>query len=764
MQQLDRFVRRPSTRRSIHGGPFLWAPLFVLLWASAVWAQPTTKDNDRLSAQNRSSGSKTFKGSSQVTLIEVPVNVTSRKGEPIRNLKIDNFRLLDSGKEQEIAGMEVVDLEMIQPGREGLAQAVDQLPAVARRHFLLLFDLSFSRPSSIIKARVAARDFVLEHLHPTDLAAVATFSLEHGPQLLVTFTPDRVQLARAIETLGAPDLLRNGRVVDPLRFVIDIPSADGELVDDGFGDDGSFDSEAAISQYLSVIEFQQEQARKVYERGRISGWARAMGDTARSLAAVDGRKHVVYFSEGFDGSLLLGRDASRNAEAVARDQRMRESGAIWFVDQDETFGNSSLQSDVETMLEEFRRADCLIQAVDIAGLQVETGVEGQTSNVVGTRLNDAQDALFYVASGTGGSLFEDANNLGEQLADVLLRNSVTYVLSFYPKQLKADGELHKLKVKPVGLPRGTRVSHRAGYYAPKEFKDLHPMEKALLASEAIAAAAPREDIDVQLLISPFRASPELGYVPVILEVDGESLLAGQSTDRLRLELYVYATNTRGEMRDFVTQVLSFDLTQSGAALRRTGVKYYAHLDLTPDDYLLRVLVRNADTGRTAVLGRPLTVPRFKLAQPQVLPPFFIEPANRWFMVREQRRSTSGPAEDTGVVYPFTLGGEPFVPMARPVLDRGGQSEVCVVAYNLGRGRLQLDASVVDAAGELQGEGLLSLVERDATGIEGLDRLRATFDVQDLSPGDYSLQVGVTNLETGAFDEGSIAFKVRGTTR
>ena len=48
---------------------------------------------------------------------------------------------------------------------------------------------------------------------------------------------------------------------------------------------------------------------------------------------------------------------------------------------------------------------------------------------------------------------------------------------------------NKLVVEVPGT-RGARVSARAGYYAPRPYEELHPMERNLLASEAIAAAAP----------------------------------------------------------------------------------------------------------------------------------------------------------------------------------------------------------------------------------------------------------------------------------
>ena len=68
------------------------------------------------------------------------------------------------------------------------------------------------------------------------------------------------------------------------------------------------------------------------------------------------------------------------------------------------------------------------------------------------------------------------------MGEMLDRTSVTYVLSFQPDKVKPDGAYHKLRVELKNAPRGTRVVHRAGYYAPKPYAQLNPLEKLLEAA------------------------------------------------------------------------------------------------------------------------------------------------------------------------------------------------------------------------------------------------------------------------------------------
>ncbi len=155
---------------------------FVFLMASAAVAQV----NDRVN----------------VTLIEVPVTVADGSGNAVRGLKAENFVLSDDRGKHAIATFDAIDFS-------AAATTAASVPAPARRSFLLLFDLSNTTPNAMGRARRAAREFVGNAVHPSDLAAVGTLSVEHGFRLITAFTTDRALLDAAIES--------------PLNFVVSDP-------------------------------------------------------------------------------------------------------------------------------------------------------------------------------------------------------------------------------------------------------------------------------------------------------------------------------------------------------------------------------------------------------------------------------------------------------------------------------------------------------------------------------------------------------------
>src|SRR5437763_4100870 len=142
----------------------------------------------------------------EVHLVEVPVTVIDRAGNPVRGLTAANFEILDQGKKRDITTFDKIDF-----ASPDSMKATSALNPNARRSFLLLFDLSFSSPIGRTKAEQAARNFIARGMQRRDLAAVGTVDINHGFRMVTAFTTDRTLLASAIanpQTFVATDPLQ----------------------------------------------------------------------------------------------------------------------------------------------------------------------------------------------------------------------------------------------------------------------------------------------------------------------------------------------------------------------------------------------------------------------------------------------------------------------------------------------------------------------------------------------------------------------------
>ena len=682
---------------------------------------------------------QTFSGTADVVEVEVPVQVI-RDGQPVRGLTANDFEISEGRKKLAVSGFHVVDLA-VQPVRGG------GVPVAGRRQFLLLFDLAFSSPKGIVAAREAARGLVLRGMRPGDLVGVATYSAAHGPQILLGFTSDRRQVDAALDALGT---VRDDRGADPLRLVMARAAGKsggakgGQLAGPSIEADASRSAELMDAQGGQLANLGRESIRG-NEKAAVTALTRGYSQLAHMLSGLPGRKQVVYFSEGFDSSLLTGgsraaagvpgsTDAGGDPNFKTQDalQQDRANQDVYLSDSEESFGSTQTVNSLERMLEELRRADCVIQAVDLGGLRAG-GDQGPGARDKG------KDTLLTMARDTGGELVEGSNDLAGAMAGILDRTSVTYVLTFAPEKAK-DGTYHKLKVELKNAPRGTRVAYRGGYFSPKPYAQLNPLEKLFEASSRLMGGDEAGGIPGAVMAAPFRADGGKAYVPVLIEADGTALLGGLSGGQppatLPVEVYAYALDASGAIQDFLYQSLGLDLAKAPAGLRQTGLRFVGHLDLPPGEYSLRTLVRNGVSGAYSLRVLPLTVPAFGKG-PALLPPLFPDPAaSRWMLVREAAR---GPQVD----YPFMARQQPYVPSSRPALTAGAEVPLALVGYDLGAGDLKVGAKVLAADGKEVGGGGVRILQREPAAAGAPDRLLAAFRPPPLPPGEYTLAVTIT---------------------
>jgi VWFA-related protein len=675
----------------------------------------------------------------EVVLVEVPVRVTGRDGAPIRNLTATDFELYDDGKKQAILGLDTIDLEEKAP-----ADAGPKFNPAARRRFLLVFDLSFSRPKALLAARDAAKEFVLSGIADADLAAVATFSLENGLRLILNFSSDRVQLARAIDTLGLVTSLAKEK--DPLEVVYDTTALRRTVGLETRSGRGGNAQDAALIESLETFKALGRAAQDRYARARIGTLFSSFDELANALDMVGGRKDIIYLSEGFESRLIVGtKDTDQEKEWIT-------SGELWKIDSDKRFGSSAVQSELDHMTALFRRSDCTIHAVDLSGIRTDADV----SSVAPAR---SDNSLFEFAHGTGGEVLRNSNDFRTELAEVIRRTNQVYVLAFRPTA-SAEGKYHELKVKTRAS--GARVSARAGYYERKGFRQMSPLERRLLAADVLANEIPVSDIPTRVLASAFAAGEDSAAVPVLVEIPGERFLAGATGDRVTAEIYVYAHDQDNRLRDFFVQAIGIDLAKNRERLQAGGLKYYGELRLPPGSYRLRTLVRNASTGRMGLTIFPLQVPSFATGEPYLLPPVFLESPGDWMSVSGRGKSASGGIEPSS--YPFlALGAENMWPAALPRFRPGDASRVCLVAYNFGAGdsgELRLGSQILAADGHPLEGGKVAVLGKSLPDPDGKRMLLLSFTTpQGLGPGRYGLRIVLEDPATGQARHASAPFLV-----
>lgn len=671
-----------------------------------------------------------FDDTTTVTLVEVPVQVTV-DGDPLKTLTKDNFEIVEGRKKQDIVSFEMVDLSVTE-----IEQAAD-IPVAARRHFLALFDLSTTDPQAISRAQEAASDLILNGLHPTDLVGVATYSQAKGPQLILGFTPDRNQVRQAIYALGIAEAGRRGNV-DPLGLVIgDLDSDPSEAQ----GTAGSgFDAQAELEEQRTATSHMRAREAMDQQKNDLAAMTSSLESIANMLSAVEGRKHVLFLSEGFDSTVLTGTSGMSPAEQ----QRMMDQAAAagegrsWEVDNDERFGNSEAQGAMRRMADTFRAADAVIQTIDIGGL------------VAGTHNKNA-DGLFYMANETGGEMFTNYNDLGTAMGEMLQRTSVTYLIGYQPKDLKYDGEFRKIEVRLKGAPRGARAVHRPGYYPTRPYDQQSPMERRLRIAQQVIGGQEGGSIGLSALATPFPVSGQKSYVPVLLEVNGKEVMGAQKDGVMTVDIYAYAQDSEGIVRDFFARRLGLDLGQAAAQLQQTGLKYYGHLDLNPGEYTLRVLVRNEATGASGLEVSTLEVPDVAGGEIALVPPLAAEPIGKWVLAREQEGD-----QREGVEFPFLMDNQPFLPSARPNVQPGAALPLYLFAFNTGEGSLTATAQILTNEGEVKPA---EIQLANDSGAAGVAKLGAQVKPGKLNPGDYTLLVTLRNRASSEQASASLPFRV-----
>ncbi len=238
-----------------------------------------------------------------------------------------------------------------------------------------------------------------------------------------------------------------------------------------------------------------------------------------------------------------------------------------------------------------------------------------------------------------------------------------------------------------------------------------------------------------LLALPLPGEADKARVPLLLEIDGSTVLDNHEGNPLRIEVAIYAAAAGGKIMGTLMDTIEIDLDPLGGLIDQGGIKYFGELDLPPGEYSLRVLVRNLATDSLGLRALLLKVPAFASSGPVLLPPLFAERQDPWLLVRSASGGKGRPPA-VAVIAPGDL------PAVEPVLEMGQTVPFRFAAWRLDKGSSALRLTVHKVNGPQVGDFPLEVTGREPAGIPGMEIVSARFEPHGLQSGEYELRLGL----------------------
>lgn len=672
----------------------------------------------------------------EVVLIEIPVYVVDKQGNPVLDLKREDFTLYENGKKQKIT-----HFALIQNDSPEIASLARRYPA-AKRQFFLLFDLSFSSPKGILRAREAGLKFIKENIFPHDLVAVATSSVLHGIQILTNFTNDKAQLESAVDSLGLVQTTQ--RVKGPAGFTFK-PVVTPQVQTTGQRETAQ-QRMGSLEDQLITLSQQFRKAKWLDYKGYVQDYVGAFKTLGQALNIIQGRKHLILFSEGFDIKVLTGKtlkELGDETEAIAFDRV-----AVSRADRDR-FGDPTIRLALDQALKYVSSSDCLIHTIDIGGLKAMGNIDDTQEKEIYLSSRRGQDTLHLLSADTGGTAYRNVNELDKPLEDILKLTNSYYLLGYSPSDKKKEGKFRKLKIE-VLRPK-LQLSYRIGYFEEKSYEKYTDFEKRLQLAELITKDVYRDDIKVDNFISAFEGTKDIARVPVFLKFPGNQFLE-KGQKQIRFEIYGYAVDSSGRFRDYFYNPLNIDVRKVKDKLRTHGIKYFDLLLVPPGDYRIKCIIRDSNTGETSTVTKELSVPKYDDQKLIVSPPIFIDKDPQWLSIPgyDPLRPTGRKlGEGLPIDYPYSVGGEKFFPGVIPTYFANTQSQFLLRAHNLKLHptakipQTDIKFEVVDEFGSPH-QAVQILTIKPFQTKPNLFELLLQYEIKSIPPGLYQLKVTLTD--------------------
>lgn len=525
-------------------------------------------------------------------IVQVNVVVHDKKGEPVTDLKKEDFTLYDKGQEQPI---KLFSMETNKP----MAEAMQPLPegVVANREWskagssggrastlpnavtVILLDALNSRFQDQHAAREGLIKF-LTQIQPGD--QVALYSLGNGLKVLHDFTTDTASLLRAMERF------KSGH-----SFMLDASTAtDADTGNDSLDD---------------ILNGADDTITSFYQARRIETTLSALDTIAQHLSGMAGRKNLIWLSGGFplfvgqnaDGS--LSKDYQSFTEQKQRTvQTLNTVGiAIYPVDA------RGLMGVADTM----PSMNASSRGPAMRGGRMQNPGQNRADQKAQQSILNTQATMHDIADRTGGRAFMNSNDIGGAIRKAITDTQVSYTLAYAPTHDQWNGEFREIKVK---INRGgLDVRYRKGYYATPDNRDDPKIRQTTLIQ---AANSPLVSTGLGLLarvVEQPTAEKESAKINLVVESKDVDFVQNDKNQwAASLDVLLIVRDPQGASLHTLARTLNLGLTQvQYDTMQKTGIGVTFTVEAAPKATVLRAIVRDLGNGALGSLDVPLAATR-----------------------------------------------------------------------------------------------------------------------------------------------------------
>lgn len=506
-------------------------------------------------------------------LVQVNVLVHDRHGDPVTDLKKEDFSIVEHGKPQRITFFAM----------ESATSPATPPPALPRHIFTNVLAERGDVPTGITVILL-------------DLLNTSWGDQHYARDALVKFLAqvqpkDRI----AIYALGSRSLtLLHDYTTDAASLLARMSKEKGELSSELDASTLNPDTQQELRALdLGALADANEREADFFAAGRVVNTLQALEAVAEHLSGLPGRKNLIWLSGGFP--LTIGMDQIPEPGST-REQR--------------TFTH-----EMDSAVRALNNSGVAVYPVDARGLMVLPGFDASTRGAarIGpgapsrmAPLSANTDTMRELADRTGGRAAYNSNDLARAIRRAIDDGRVTYTLGFYSTDEAQDGKFREIKVS-VDRP-GLDVRYRKGYFA------LRPADRTAAGRKQDIRAAVWSPLESTAIAINARVDlldqPPPQAVNVYVQIDPSTVSFKKEGDRWKAQLdivYVQKDERGVQQGDGTAEQMTLALTDDNyAKVTKQGLIHQRRFPRQSKAATLRIVVRDAESGSVGSLTIPFT--------------------------------------------------------------------------------------------------------------------------------------------------------------